>query len=142
MLRGGSFEIVTFGSVRDDRSDPLLGHLPVGLVLEALDVAGGSLEGDDRARGFTANEAGDPFERERIFCDSDVHVHPQASGCFIGTIRAVAVAVAINVPSSVTSDDSRKTTDLPMWTTRASTTSRPGRAGRMKLTLSSSVGTP
>ena len=34
----------------DDRRDPFLGHLPIGLVLELVDVARRALEGDDRAR--------------------------------------------------------------------------------------------
>ena len=49
VLGGGGLEPVALERLGDDRGDPLLRHLAVGLVLEPLDVAGRALEGHDRA---------------------------------------------------------------------------------------------
>ena len=55
-------------------------------------------------------------------------------------MRAVAVAVATSVPSSVRSSPARNAIDPPRATTRPSAKSGPGLAGLTKFTLSSSVG--
>ncbi len=48
VLGGGGEQAVALDAVGEDRRDPLLGHLPVGLVVEARDLPGHALEGDDR----------------------------------------------------------------------------------------------
>src|SRR5581483_6763758 len=66
-------EPVTFDAVGEDRGDPPLGHLPVRLVLEPLDVTGGSLEGDDGARRSSPDQARDGLDRERLLHNRGPH---------------------------------------------------------------------
>src|SRR5436305_12625931 len=46
VLGGSALDLVAREDVSEDRGDLLFGHRLVGLVVEALDVAGGALEGE------------------------------------------------------------------------------------------------
>ena len=72
VLGRGGLEPVALDRVGDDRRDPLLGHLAVGLVLEALDVARRALEGHDRAGGRAADEPREALDRQRLVRDARV----------------------------------------------------------------------
>ena len=74
VLGGGGLEAVSLEALGEDRRDPLARHLRVGLVLEAVDVAGDALEGDDRAGAGADDQRRDRVERERLRGDRGVDV--------------------------------------------------------------------
>jgi len=76
VLGGGRLEPVPLDAARQDRRDPLLGHLTIGLVFEPVDVTGGALKADDRARARPPDHPRDVANRERLLGDTGVDVAP------------------------------------------------------------------
>src|SRR5690348_1578502 len=72
MLGCGALDLVAVEDVSEDRRDLLFGHRLVGLVVEAVDVAGRALEGDDRAGVVGGDELVEAFGGEQLGGDADV----------------------------------------------------------------------